>query len=185
MSGPATTSRFKTLSEYERRICKRLAERRRSYGFMQDNFSETVGLSRAQLANIESGRVALRFWTGWRVCEKLGINQRWLVTGTLPSSPFIDLDLKAHRLKITESSLFSSICNRELAVDLELRSELSWTIGQYQSSGDALLTDYKEVLAAIVKVYLAKVPAKDRAGVAALFKPEFVSLLKRLPVRNK
>ena len=157
-------SNFKPLSGPERGVCERLAERRRASGLTQDEFAESVLLTRAQLANIESMRVPLRFWPGWRACAKLNINQRWLATGELPSRPFFDLDLKRHHLNIAETALFNDVCTGRLQTDLEMRSELAWTIGQYQASGDALLKGYSEVLIEMVMVFLSKIPEPERAG---------------------
>ena len=171
----AKKSNFKLLSDSEREVCGRLADRRRASRMTQDEFAAAILLTRAQLTNIESMRVPLRFWPGWRACKKLNINQRWLSTGELPSSPFFDLDLKEHQLNIAETALFSVVCRGRLHTDLELRSELAWSIGQYQSSGDAMTHDYGETLIEIVKVFLSKIPEAERAGALATLRGQMVA----------
>jgi transcriptional regulator with XRE-family HTH domain len=43
-----------------------------------------AGLTVAQLANVESGRVALRLQAAWKVCRYLHIHPNWLLSGFEP-----------------------------------------------------------------------------------------------------
>jgi transcriptional regulator with XRE-family HTH domain len=115
MSTRHAAGRFKTLSGDEQEICERLAARRRYSGESQQAFAGQIGLTRNQLANIESARVALKFWTGWRVCALLDVNPVWLARGTHPDRPFYDLDLREYKLSIAADALFSEVMNGVLA----------------------------------------------------------------------
>ena len=81
MAEPRTTSRFKVLSEVERKIGLRVLFARRCIGASQSRIAEMAGLTTAQLANIESGRVPLRAVAGLKLCRMLEIHPRWLFSG--------------------------------------------------------------------------------------------------------
>ena len=65
-----------------------MRESRLQQRFTQGLLGRNVGLSRDQLASIEAGRVALRFVTGWKLCQFLNLNPAWLATGSGRQSPF-------------------------------------------------------------------------------------------------
>jgi len=76
---PAAQGR--TFPEYERAIGRRAAAIRRYQGISQARLAERLGLTRAQLASIEIGRVPMRYATASELCEALNINPTWLATG--------------------------------------------------------------------------------------------------------
>lgn len=47
----------------------------------QDDFSKKIGLSRSNIANIETGRVKLTDRTISDICREFNINEHWLRTG--------------------------------------------------------------------------------------------------------
>ena len=48
----------------------------------QDNFSEKIGLSRSNIANIEVSRIKVTDRTIKDICRKFNINKEWLLHGT-------------------------------------------------------------------------------------------------------
>jgi transcriptional regulator with XRE-family HTH domain len=54
---------------------------RRREGFGQAELAKDIGLSRDQLSSIESGRVPLKLYVGWKLCYLLGTHPDWLWRG--------------------------------------------------------------------------------------------------------
>ena len=106
-------------------IARRLASVRRAAGLSQKDLAYRVGLSRDQLATVEQGRTPLRVWPGWEMCRELNINQVWLITGSGPAHPFLDLDLDSVKVALEERSLLYEICTSLLR---ERLSRLSITL---------------------------------------------------------
>lgn len=50
----------------------------------QEALGEPLGLSRANIANIEAGRIAVTERVILGICEKHGVNKEWLEDGTGP-----------------------------------------------------------------------------------------------------
>ena len=48
----------------------------------QDDFSKKIGLSRSNIANIETGRVKLTDRTISDICREFNVNEEWLRNGT-------------------------------------------------------------------------------------------------------
>jgi transcriptional regulator with XRE-family HTH domain len=84
-----TTQKFRILTPLEKAVCNRVRESRLQQRFTQGLLGRNIGLSRDQLASIEAGRVALRFATGWKLCQFLNLNPAWLATGSGRQSPFL------------------------------------------------------------------------------------------------
>jgi transcriptional regulator with XRE-family HTH domain len=116
----------------EKTVSDRLAAVRRFAGSSQEKFAEAIGLSRDQLANIESGRTVLRFLTGWSACRQLGVSQLWLATGEAPSAPFLDVALED--CTIPHNASFREVCQTEpLAKRLKARRDMllhTWKAAQ-------------------------------------------------------
>jgi transcriptional regulator with XRE-family HTH domain len=94
----------------EKSVCERLAAMRRFAGLSQEELAGAIGLSRAQLANIETGRTHLDFVAGWNACKRLGLRQLYLADGSLPMTPFhhvdiFDPDMKLPRCSFREGCL--------------------------------------------------------------------------------
>ena len=47
----------------------------------QEAFGEPLGLSRANIANIESGRISVTERVIIGICDKYGVNEEWIRTG--------------------------------------------------------------------------------------------------------
>lgn len=81
---------FGDLPAGEREVCKRFKIARQEAGITQDRIGIHIGLTRNQVANIESCRVPLRFWAGWKFCSELDVNAAWLATESGPLRPCVD-----------------------------------------------------------------------------------------------
>lgn len=110
-------------------IARRLARARRAADLSQKDLASRVGLSRDQLATVEQGRTPLRFWPGWEMCRELGINQIWLITGSGPTHPFLNLDLHSVKVLLEERSLLYEMCTSILR---ERLNRLSSTLAPIQ-----------------------------------------------------
>lgn len=131
------SSGFKPLPKEEVDICHRLAQARRYACRSQAEFAKRLGMTRSQLANLESARVPLRFWTAWRFCYLANVNQYWLATGSGYMNPFVAMDLSQYA-DVSEAFLFSEAMHMkpladttELGVELELRGKLHEAIAGY------------------------------------------------------
>ena len=91
MSAHTTTSRFKPLPLEEKAICRRIAEARKLAGLSKATLCERVRITYDQLANIESGRVSLKWETGQSICRALNLSQLWLAVGAQPMRPFFEV----------------------------------------------------------------------------------------------
>lgn len=79
-----------SLDGEEKAVCNRLGSARRWAGLSQEDLADALGITRAQLANIETGRTELAFTLGWNACKRLDIRQLYLATGSQPVTPFFD-----------------------------------------------------------------------------------------------
>ncbi len=114
------TSLFKPLPDREKDISRRFAAVRRYNRMSQDALAPRLGLTRAQVANVEAVRVPLKFREGISFCSLFNINLRWLATGKLPQQPFTPIS-QALLNAISERELFSIVYGRHLAAIVEAR----------------------------------------------------------------
>jgi DNA-binding XRE family transcriptional regulator len=151
-------SRFKPLSKAEREICRRVGDCRRYERINQTAFGKKIGLTRAQLANIESMRVPLRFWTGWRICESLNVNQLWLASGAGHPWPFYPLALSKFASGVTERSLFGEVCLGTLGQHLKAREELAAAMRYRDGAAVQLMGTWESAVEALVRHFLLMIP---------------------------
>jgi transcriptional regulator with XRE-family HTH domain len=85
-------AKFRILPPEERAIAKRLARLRRQSVLTQTELAEAVGLTRDQLASIETARVTLPFKVARKLQQILHFNLRWLATGIEPGFVPIAID---------------------------------------------------------------------------------------------
>jgi transcriptional regulator with XRE-family HTH domain len=117
---PLTSSRFKPLPGREVAICHRLGMMRRFCRMAQAKFASRLGITRSELANLESARVPLKFWTGWKACLRCDVNQRWLATGLDPVRSFIEFPGRVWKaVGFVERRLFSDVCSTILKAFLD------------------------------------------------------------------
>lgn len=69
------------MNERERAVCARVKMSREDIKWPQSDFAEEIGITKDKLASIEYGRTPLRYRTGVDLCEVIGLNAEWLVTG--------------------------------------------------------------------------------------------------------
>jgi transcriptional regulator with XRE-family HTH domain len=77
----AKRQKYRPLPLSELAICQRVREERTGTLLGQPIFAHSIGLSRDQLASIETGRVPVRAEVGIRLCRELDINPLWLAFG--------------------------------------------------------------------------------------------------------
>jgi DNA-binding XRE family transcriptional regulator len=82
--------KFTALEKREKSICQRFKLAREDAGITQEKIGLHIGLSRDQVASVESERVALRFRHGWKFCIEIDINAAWLAYGQEPLRPCVD-----------------------------------------------------------------------------------------------
>ncbi len=80
-----------TIDADEMAICARFREARLAACASQAATGEKTGLTRDQVAGIESARSPLRFWPGIRFCAWLDLNPCWLANGQVPVNGWRDL----------------------------------------------------------------------------------------------
>lgn len=89
-------------------MAQRLRVARTDAGFSQGHLAMKMGISRDQLASVETGRARLRFWPAWRACFELNINPSWLAAGKVDKSPFVFFGFEPkEKDAITERTPFS------------------------------------------------------------------------------
>lgn len=108
---------FKPLLDTERAVGLRVGDGRRYARLSQTTLAQATGMTRDQIANIEAGRVMLRFLAGWKVCEHLNVNQLWLATGRFPQKPFCRVSIANIITRIPESARFTQVCLGVLLFD--------------------------------------------------------------------
>lgn len=59
----------------------RIKELRKYYGLTQDEFGSRIGIKKAAISMIESGKSNPSAQTITIICEKFGVNETWLRTG--------------------------------------------------------------------------------------------------------
>lgn len=62
----------------------RIKELRKHLGMTQETFGAQIGIKKAAVSQIESGRNSLTSQTILMICDKFGVNREWLVTGNGP-----------------------------------------------------------------------------------------------------
>lgn len=66
------------INRWQKEICARVKTIREAIRWSQSDFSDRIGITRDQLASIESARTPLRYSVAWNIREAFGISLRWL-----------------------------------------------------------------------------------------------------------
>lgn len=103
----------------------------------QENFGDTIGLSRSNIANIEVGRIAVTDRVVTDICEKYGVSRKWLEDGVEPVFPPVSRN--------DEISLFAADIIRD--PDDSFRKRLVEVLAQLNADQWELLADIAEKLA--------------------------------------
>lgn len=96
-------------------VSRRLVISRQESGISQETLARKAGITRVQLANIETERTNLKFWIGWKICETLNLNPLFLASGQGPKRPFLKIALDS---SIDQNADFALICVRDLKSSL-------------------------------------------------------------------
>lgn len=91
----------------------RVRELRKALGYTQTEFGGKIGLSRAEVANIELDRAPLRPATIPIICSVLGVNRAWLETGegemfTSPETSILNRLAAEFNLSKSEEALINT-----------------------------------------------------------------------------
>lgn len=121
-----------------------------------------LGVSRNQLANIESGRVAVRFSLGNLFCSNENLSQWWLATGEAPKSPYFELDKSFYEPEPKESALFSEVCFGRLQEILQVRIRLYRSAANSEAAADYLADSYQLLFKQLLPVLVFEVPEDAR-----------------------
>ena len=136
----------------EKAVCQRLSSARRFAGLSQEELSEAIGITRDQLANIETGRTELGFAIGWNACKRLGVRQLYLANGSQPISPFTDAvalsDLPSPNTSFREACITGPIA--------DLLNMLDCASQRLVSGGS--LNAYERSVASLVRTFLLRLP---------------------------
>jgi transcriptional regulator with XRE-family HTH domain len=150
---------------HESSTCARLALVRRQLHLSQDNLAAAVGITRDQLANIETGRTVLNFEIGWKICRHLNVDPLYLASGTGAVMPFHYIDLEERNVPGSDS--FRMVCATQLREELEFSRALSRALSGNKQlfaefQADALAPAYERAISGIVKAFLAEAPPEIR-----------------------
>ena len=153
------------LPTHESSTCARLAAVRRQLGWSQDSLAVAVGITRDQLANIETGRTVLNFETGWKICRHLNVDPLYLASGIGAAMPFHNVDLEGR--SVPGSKSFRIVCATELMEKLEFSRALNRSLSANKDllvglQADALAPTYERAISGIVKAFLVEAPPEIR-----------------------
>lgn len=155
----------------DRKIGERLAKARKFRGYKQSELAELVGITRDRLANVETGRSALRFREGEQICGKLNVNQLWVAFEEWPMSPVLPLSerlLRANADWLTPSITFFEAYNNTVLAQ-EHRTFVRLTLqGDAESALKNILHDrYGDAIGAFVTFCVASIPDELRVELMA------------------
>jgi len=149
------------LPKSEREICERFAQSRAFERISQSELAAKLESTRPQIANIERGRVALKFGLGWKACRLLNLNPFWLATGADANHPFFDVSLAS---QAPPEALFSEVCLGMLKQQLALRSKHHFSLA-FNRAGRAIAAEpYVELIENLLNFAAFDLPAKARWG---------------------
>jgi transcriptional regulator with XRE-family HTH domain len=84
-------------------------------------FASEAGIDSSALSSIEHRRSPLRYAIARKICERFGVNQRWLFEGELPISPYIHFAPELENA-IPSNALFSNAYLQHLKRGVERQS---------------------------------------------------------------
>lgn len=116
-----TASRFKLLDLSHRQIGYRLAYLRKCHDVTQAVCAKKIGLTIAQLGNVEVGRVQLKTEAAWAICNLFGVHPAWLAFGRSRESLY---DLQSQSGEFLERA---SKADREVSF-VDFWTKVSWQV---------------------------------------------------------
>jgi len=196
------------LNERECAICSRVKLIRKSIKWAQEPFANQLGITRDQLANIESARTPLRYEIAWKIRVIFGLSLAWLADGEqLPDSLECD-DLPLPELTgLTKSALLSEVSDKihglkklpaigvspskKLHLNADRLQHRIWCLTSFRSEiaawiarvPDAHIHQFSDKLIEFANTYLTSIPADDEALIQArhdaMLWPKFGQILQR------
>jgi transcriptional regulator with XRE-family HTH domain len=107
-------------NERELAVAHRVKEIRQRNRFSQAQFASALQITRSQLANIESGRTALRFDLANKICLVTDTSLRWLANKKPPETPWIKPSWPSlEAMSLNASVLLTEAFDRWLAQELD------------------------------------------------------------------
>lgn len=163
----------------ERQVSVRLGAIRRFRGKSQAELAAEAGLTRDQLANIESGRTHLRFLAGWNACRALDTDPWYLATGEEPQGPFHELNIEPYRPEV-DTMGFLEVCGLYLREDLIVARHATY---QAQKSARQQHFHERERIAVeqvgeLVRCYLHQIPPSTRDALIKRLTESFEAFLR-------
>ena len=153
-------SKFRKLTRPEKELSCRVRQAREARRYTQARLAAETGLSRDQLASIEAGRVALRFVTGWKLCQFLNLNPAWLATGRGRRAPFTRFDFAKANFVPDESTAYLEGFRRISTLYQPSAKEPDPSI--FDSTRPAATPDlYVERIGAFTRLWLESLPKKQ------------------------
>lgn len=114
----------------------RLKEARKEAGFTLEKLAAEAGVSKQSIALIESGKTkGPRSDTLFKIADTLGVEPRWLVTGTGPKQRNNQSSINQELLATIAGSISSSAEDRQIKLSAEQFGELVAYIYDAQMSG--------------------------------------------------
>lgn len=155
-------SEVRKVSQPHLSIAQRLRAARQRQGVTQTVLAEAMGISRDQLASVESYRVPLRFWPSLRACDFLKLSLRWLATGAGDASRrcVINITRSEQSVVLEQSSLaegFAQVAMDYSEMEMLLcpipfeetltpeTGQMSVKVDSSQSPGDAVTVPSNEI----------------------------------------
>ena len=99
----------------------RIASLRKNLGMTQEEFANSICMSRSNLSNIEKDRFTITDRVIDTICAKFGVNEQWLRTGEGEMFPPMTTDMKV-------AKLFGGIMKEDLS---EFKQELLETYANF------------------------------------------------------
>lgn len=114
----------------------RLKEARKEAGLTLEKLAAEAGVSKQSIALIESGKTkGPRSYTLFKIADTLGVEPRWLATGTGPKQLKNHSNINQELLASIAASISSSAQDREIDLTAEQFGELVAYIYDAQMSG--------------------------------------------------
>lgn len=163
-------------------VCARVKDLRILARKSQSELAALVGLTRDQLANIETGRTILGFWAGWKLCQVLDVSQRYLAIGVEPIKPFLNFNPLELEVPIGESESFLNVYTLKIGREVNMRIALLNSSAQKSTLDDSNLSVTNKEVKPLLPILLKRLQAatQERGQKAALAKhldvlPQMVS----------
>lgn len=161
MAEKSKPGRFKALQQDEKEVCRRMAQIRRTEGLNQAQFASRIGVTRDQIANIESGRVSLKWPVGIMICRAFNVSQLWLSTGQEPLRPFFDLDEAQDWTGVPDTRSFAAACKDSFLKELTFRRNLLLN-SKNPETAVRLAKTFHDAVESYVNAFLAEVSEENK-----------------------